>query len=158
MPIFRNQNVDDEMRNLLVNTCWTSPIQLQSVVRDAFKTEYNRINTSDLHKWTIRAIQILQDQQEMWNRSSVAVTDRIRTVATYQSGRTLAGSAKHNKRPFTRFTYKIRIENLTHDHLQLMGRSLSIQGIGEDGKAYEGPVIDSKMLDRPCTYSICESN
>jgi len=149
MPVFRNQNVDDEMRNLLVNTCWTRPNELQSVVRDAFKTEYKRIDTPELHKWTLRAIQILQDQQDLWTRSSVAVTDRIRTIATCQSGKSLAALSKYKNRPSRRFTYKIRIENLTYDNVQLLGRSLSIEAIGEDGKTYEEPLIDSKMLDRP---------
>ncbi|KAL3931796.1 MAG: hypothetical protein SGBAC_011139 [Bacillariaceae sp.] len=150
MPTFRNENENDEMRNLLVNTCWTSPEKLRSVMRQAFQTNYTRIDTPELHKWTIRAFQILRDQQDLWMRSSVAVTaDRIRTVATCQSGRCLAALAKYKKRPSRRFTYKIRIENLTQDDLQLMGRSLSFQGIDKDGQAYDEPVIDSKMLDRP---------
>ena len=62
-------------------TCWTTTKNLQDAVRTAFRIEYD-LDTKSLHRWTIHAIQMIQDQQTMWNHSSVATTEQIRVTAT----------------------------------------------------------------------------
>lgn len=65
-------------------SCWTSAGQLQQAIRTAFRvtSTSDQKNTANLHTWAIRAVQLLQEQQLMWNTSSVATTRGIRVTAT----------------------------------------------------------------------------
>ncbi|KAL3925786.1 MAG: hypothetical protein SGILL_000167 [Bacillariaceae sp.] len=119
-------------------TCWTSQNQIQDAVRTAFRRlQYDSlVSAADLHKWAIRAIQIIREQQVLWKHSSVATTDGVvRVVATSRcigtsiptptsmppsetTPQILADSA-----PKYRFAYRIRVENISDDQtVQLMGR------------------------------------
>lgn len=82
IPLFHNED-DVVLRKLLKQSCWTNQDQLKKAIRMAFQTKYHRVKNQDLHKWTIRALQLLQEQQELWKHTSVSSTnDPIRVVAT----------------------------------------------------------------------------
>lgn len=72
---------DEDMPPMTTFTCWTSPEQLRYAIRAAFRLNYD-LDAPILHKWAIRAIQILQEQRTMWTSSSVATAEGIRVTAT----------------------------------------------------------------------------
>lgn len=127
-------------------TCWTSQTQLREAIRTAFrKLHYQdgireqgtatRISSTALHKWAIKAMHILQEQQVLWRHSSVATTDGIvRIIATSRCIGTTAPAATTmppsvttqmlaDSTPKYRFAYRIRVENISDDQtIQLLGR------------------------------------
>jgi hypothetical protein len=72
----------DSLPPLTSTTCWTTKKQLMDAIRTVFRTNYVTMNNQNLLKWSIRAVQMLQEQQSMWSTSSVATTEQIRVSAT----------------------------------------------------------------------------
>ena len=69
-----------------VMSCWTTIDQLEQATKHAFSIIPNN-NQYDIipslhNQWAIRAIQWLQQQQLLWNHSSVCETQGIRVVAS----------------------------------------------------------------------------
>jgi ApaG protein len=172
-------------------TCWTSQSQLQEAVRAAFRTlKYDNTNrlhrkdryhqpyndddhasaslldSTDLHKWAIRAIQILQEQQTLWRHSSMATTDGIvRITATSRcigmtapTPTTIPPSVTTpqilaDATPKYRFAYRIRVENVSDDQtVQLMGRYWHIaEESNDDDFSSLPPPIE---VDSPVTGAV----
>jgi hypothetical protein len=67
-----------------ITTCWTTIEQLQQATKHAFSCDFknDKNDISSLHKWAIRAIQWLQQQELLWKHSSVCDTQGIRVVAS----------------------------------------------------------------------------
>ena len=76
-------------------TFWTTGAQVRQAIRHAFRTHYSNsrrsgrnshdsssMDVAHLHKWAIRANQLLQQQTQLWNHSSITTTRNIRVVAT----------------------------------------------------------------------------
>lgn len=143
-------------------TLWTTPQQVQEAIRSAFKklkqvgspssssstTTTTRLDSLDLHKWAIRAIQLLQEQRTLWKHSSTAVTkDRVvRVTATSRCIETGSSAASSAMMPPTttpqmmvastkyRFAYRVRVENISQDQtVQLVGRYWHISEEEEQG-------------------------
>jgi uncharacterized protein affecting Mg2+/Co2+ transport len=137
-------NNDTPLPPMTSKTAWTTPKQIEEAIRRAFKT-FNKqnpaatvaVDTSHLHKYSIRAIQLLREQQIMWNHSSTHVTDSIvRVTATSQCIEKAASDSVLNVTlpPVVtpqmvalstkyRFAYRIRLENVSTDQtVQLVGR------------------------------------
>jgi hypothetical protein len=164
-------------------TCWASQSQLQEAVRTAFRTlqydDSNRshknydedqsstslLRSSDLHKWAIRAIQILQEQQTLWRHSSVATTNGIKITATSRCIGTTAPTPTTippsittpqilaDAAPKYRFAYRIRVENVSDDQtIQLMGRYWHIAEEPEGGTTNESPAPIE--VDSPVTGAV----
>jgi ApaG protein len=144
-----------ELPPMTSETCWTTPENLQEAIRLAFRTEYSTDATT-LTKWSILALQVLEEQKKMWSLSSSEVTEQIRVTATSRCIGTsdptshfppaaLPGGlqSKH------RFAYRMRIENLSDQHVQLVGRYFHISE--EEGE--EDPV----MVDAPSTGAVGQS-
>ena len=140
-------NEDDESSSSLPPmtsmTCWTTQQQIRDAVRKAFRSlNYDGnptialLTAADLHKWAIRAIQIIREQQTLWKHSSVATTDGVvRIVATSRCiGTSMPAPANippsvttpqilADASPKYRFAYRIRVENVSDDKtIQLIGR------------------------------------
>jgi len=133
-----NYSSDDDNKMLSLThktkyvTCWTTPSQLREAVRIAFRFSSSSSSSSlhDLHGWVIRAIQMLQDQNTLWNQSSVSVTPdaMVRVTATSRFiGITppvpIAANISSPLTPLYRFAYRIRVENISNSAtVQLLGR------------------------------------
>ncbi|KAG7336917.1 ApaG domain containing protein [Nitzschia inconspicua] len=146
--VTKSRDEDDDLLNPMTSmTCWTSQTQLREAVRTAFrslryqngfgdKDQESPLTSTDLHKWAIKAMHILQEQQVLWKHSSVATTDGVvRIVATSRCiGITSPAPTTIPPPPVTaqfladstpkyRFAYRIRVENVSDDRtIQLLGR------------------------------------
>jgi uncharacterized protein affecting Mg2+/Co2+ transport len=171
---------DDSFRSLPFRkfmSCWTSQKQIQEAVRTAFRTlrykslsdqdQSSLLTSTDLHKWAIKAIQSLREQQTLWTHSSVATTDGVvRVVATSSFiGRTapllstmppaiVTPRILADSSPKYRFAYRIRVENVSDDQtVQVLGRYWhiaeepvmlpSMEGSISDEETFPPIVIDS---------------
>ncbi|MGK3748093.1 MAG: hypothetical protein ACI8RD_000383 [Bacillariaceae sp.] len=133
-------NVDssDDVNEMLLLTkrnksgsCWTTPSHLREAVRIAFRFSSSSSSLhGELHGWAIRAIQILQDQNTIWDHSSVSVTpdETVRVTATSRFlGTSSSVPITANFSPLVpkyRFAYRIRVENVSKNSttVQLLGR------------------------------------
>ena len=131
---------DEDLPPMTTKTCWTTPLQLQQAIRAVFRLQYD-LDALELQKWTIGAIQILQEQRTLWSHSSVATTQGVRVTAT---SRCIGVSSPASMMPPSadtsmfetkyRFAYRIRVENVSNDeHVQLLGRYWHIQDTDESG-------------------------
>jgi uncharacterized protein affecting Mg2+/Co2+ transport len=148
-----NQEEDDDEDGMNTSlsimpsmTCWSSQKQIREAIRTAFRTlnyedgaeqgHPTKLTSKDLHKWAIKAFQILNEQQILWSHSSVATTDGlVRIVATsrcigtaFPAPTTMPPSVTTpqilaDASPKYRFAYRIRVENVSDDQtIQLLGR------------------------------------
>jgi uncharacterized protein affecting Mg2+/Co2+ transport len=133
-------NVDssDDVNEMLLLTkrnksgsCWTTPSHLREAVRIAFRFSSSSSSLhSELHGWAIRAIQIIQDQNTIWDHSSVSFTpdETVRVTATSRFlGTSSSVPITANFSPLIpkyRFAYRIRVENVSKNSttVQLLGR------------------------------------
>ena len=111
--------------------CWTTPSRLREAVRFAFRSSslVSSPSPTDLQGWTIRAIQMMQDQAKLWNQTSISVSSNglVRVVATSKflgSVSPVSVAASYSPlAPKYRFAYRIRIENVSPSTtVQLLGR------------------------------------
>mmetsp|Transcript_14626 Transcript_14626/g.15983 ORF Transcript_14626/g.15983 Transcript_14626/m.15983 type:complete len:408 (-) Transcript_14626:56-1279(-) len=135
-----NYSSDDDNQMLLIHKtkngiCWTTPSQLREAIRISFRFSSSSSSSSlhDLHGWVIRAIQMLQHQNTLWNQSSVSVTPdaMVRVTATSQflgttSPVPITANISSPLTPLYRFAYRIRVENISKNSnsatVQLLGR------------------------------------
>lgn len=92
---------------------WTTSTTVQDAIRFTFQCSGGRLD------WAIRTYQILSEQAKLHQTTSMREEAGIRIAATSQ----FVGTS-HDKH---RFSYRIRIENVSASHFQLMGRSWIIQ-------------------------------
>ena len=78
-----SQNDEPFVSSLTSPSCWTTMSTIRQAIRKAFQCPYTTLaDIPSLHKWAIKAIQTLQQQERLWNHSSVQTTEGIRVVAT----------------------------------------------------------------------------
>jgi hypothetical protein len=137
-------------------TCWTTVSQLQDAIRHAFKLDYKSMaDNTGLHKWAIRAIQTLQQQGTLWSHSSVANTEQIRVIATSRCiGTTTTSAAAMLDTKYT-FCYRVRVENVSNEHVQLLGRYWNIQEMdqGEQEPYSRPPMVVNAPTTGAGTYN-----
>lgn len=137
---------------MVTETCWTTPENLQQAIRVAFKSEYGSDATT-LTKWAIRAAQVLQEQKAMWTLSSCETTEHIRVTATSRCIGTSdptshfpPAASPSGLQSKHRFAYRMRIENLSENYVQLLGRYWHIsEEAGND---------DPVVVDAPGTGAV----
>ncbi len=107
-------------------------------------------------RWAIAAIQLFQEQLDMWSRTSISVDhDRgLRITATSSCiGTTAVGHLSTNENRKNRFCYRIRIENFNQPNtgiddeenvFQLLGRMWKIE---EDREEEEEGIHDNVDID-----------
>ena len=112
-------------------SCWTTPSHLREAVRIAFQLSSSSSSLySEMHAWAIRAVQIIQSQNTIWDHSSVSVTpdETVRVTATSRFlGTSSSVPITANFSPLIpkyRFAYRIRVENVSKNSttVQLLGR------------------------------------
>lgn len=112
-------------------SCWTTPSHLREAVRIAFRLSSSSSSLySEMHAWAIRAVQIIQSQNTIWDHSSVSVTpdETVRVTATSRFlGTSSSVPITANFSPLIpkyRFAYRIRVENVSKNSttVQLLGR------------------------------------
>mmetsp|Transcript_8403 Transcript_8403/g.15863 ORF Transcript_8403/g.15863 Transcript_8403/m.15863 type:complete len:374 (+) Transcript_8403:107-1228(+) len=150
---FENKIVDDyvmenispgAVANLLVKNLFVSYNDLRETVRQGFRmylkdSSVDKSEILELQRFAIESSRILQDQIELWERTSISIDEErgLRIVATSSSiGTTAVRHLSSGQDMKNRFTYRIRIENfnLKNDHVvrdddqtfQLLGRSWKI--------------------------------
>eukprot|EP00980_Cylindrotheca_fusiformis_P026455 scaffold16189_cov125-Cylindrotheca_fusiformis.AAC.11 len=132
---------------LLSETCWTTAENLKNAIR-TFKTDYDGANSTTLTRLAIRALQILEEQKAMWSHSSCQTTEQIRVTATSRCIGTSDPTSHFPPAAFStglqskhRFAYRIRIENLSDQYVQLLGRHwhISEEEGGNDPVVVDAP-------------------
>ena len=111
--------------NIVEHTLWMERSTLKETLRQCFAHP----TTLDAHlhqTWAIRAYQMLREQHNLLSSSSYSLDRGVAIVATSQS---IGQSADQR----TRMAYRIRIENVGSDVLQLLGRTWLIQEYHADG-------------------------
>lgn len=136
-----------ELPPMTSETCWTTQQALKQAIRNAFKMKYD-VDSTTLTKWAIRAVQTLEGQKIMWENSSCETTENVRVTATSRcigTSNPIAhfppAAAPSEMQPKHRFAYRIRIENLSDQHVQLIGRYWYIEESEDDSN--EPVVVDA---------------
>lgn len=139
--------------NLCPSSCWTSKEDLQLAIRKAFSSEYN--GGVDTTRIAILANQALEEQRQMWKSSSTATTQQVRVTATSRcigTSSAVGGVLVPPQHPASailqskyRFAYRIRIENLSENNVQLLGRYWRIQEYDASAMEEEPVIVDAPI-------------
>lgn len=122
------KKVEENTKNL---TCWTTPANIKEAVRFAFHSSplLPSQSPSELQALAVSAIQMMQDQLQLWSQSSISDTENglVRVTATSRCLGTVSpvsiGVSYSPLTPKYRFAYRIRVENISSSTtVQLLGR------------------------------------
>ena len=117
----------DELKTMIPNvvdkstiskTYWTTPSDLREAIRFAFDSSSSISSQSplELQTMTVRAIQIMEDQLNLWKQTSSATSSNglVRITATSRCLGTVSPVAMHaahsSLTPKYRFAYRIRVQ------------------------------------------------
>ncbi|VEU38320.1 unnamed protein product [Pseudo-nitzschia multistriata] len=143
-----------DAKNTEVGACWTTPHQLRETVRFAFLSS-SKLSTqtpTELQGLAVRAIQMMQEQNTLWKKSSVSTTldGLVRVTATSRCLGTVSpvsfAAPSSPLDPKYRFAYRIRVENISPETtVQLLGRYWHIteEGDGSDEESLEPIEVDA---------------
>ncbi len=118
-------------KNTISKTCWTTPSDLREAIRFAFHSSLSLSSQSpvELQTMAVRAVQIMEDQLNLWKQTSSATSSNglVRITATSRCLGTVSPVAMHasysSMAPKYRFAYRIRVENISSSTtVQLLGR------------------------------------
>jgi ApaG protein len=115
---------EDDNDNDGQDAMWTTIHTLQAAIRQAFR-QPTTLSTSVHHQWAIRAYQLLTEQQTLQRHCSISEEDGVRIVAT--SNFLSEGPGIQREENSFQFAYRLRIENIGKETIQLLGRTWNIE-------------------------------
>ena len=142
-------------------TLWTIVSSIQKTIRHAFRAKLppsadggdvlNPKMRRLMNKYTIAAVRLLVEQQDIGRLTSVSYENDIRVVATSKHIGSSHMGPRKTAEIKNRFNYRIRIENLSdQETVQLLGRYWQIQELESTSEGEEDiKVGDPIIVDAP---------